>query len=47
MGPQIRPFLLEEPEATLADLRRRLRATEARLNALPQFQTEIDGIRIR
>src|SRR5215472_7012435 len=82
MGPQIRPFLLEEPEATLADLRRRLRQTrwpgpepvpdwsqgvplgylrdlcgywadgydwraaEARLNALPQFQTEIDGVSI-
>ena len=82
MGPQIQPFLLEVPEAVLADLRRRLlqtrwpepetvsdwsqgvplaylrdlcgywadgydwRPAEARLNALPQFQTEIDGIRI-
>ena len=82
MGPQIQPFLLEVPEAVLADLRRRLlqtrwpepetvsdwsqgvplaylrdlcgywadgydwRPAEARLNALPQFQTEIDGLRI-
>ena len=80
--PEILPFLLEVPEAELADLRRRLRqtrwpepepvsdwsqgvplaylrdlceywadgydwrATEARLNALPLFQTAIDGIRI-
>ena len=82
MGPQIQPFLLEVPEAVLADLRRRLlqtrwpepetvsdwsqgvplaylrdlcgywadgydwRPAEARLNALPQFQTEVDGSRI-
>jgi pimeloyl-ACP methyl ester carboxylesterase len=82
MGPRIQPFLLEVPEAELAELRRRLRATrwpepepvpdwsqgvplaylrdlceywadgydwrpaEARLNALPQFQTEIDGLSI-
>ena len=82
MGQEILPFLIEVPEAGLADLRRRLRqtrwpepepvpdwsqgvplgylrdlcqywadgydwrATETRLNALPQFQTEIDGIRI-
>src|SRR6266513_392757 len=60
MGQEILPFLIEVPEAGLADLRRRLlqtrwpepetvsdwRPTEARLNALPQFQTEIDGIRI-
>ena len=82
MGQEILPFLIEVPEAELAELRRRLRqtrwperetvadwsqgvplaylrdlcaywangydwrATEARLNALPQFQTEIDGIRI-
>ena len=82
MGLQVLPFLLDVPEAQLADLRRRLRATrwpepepvpdwsqgvplaylrdlceywadgydwrpaEARLNALPQFQTEIDGLSI-
>jgi pimeloyl-ACP methyl ester carboxylesterase len=82
MAKEILPFLVEVPEAELADLRRRLlqtrwpepepvpdwsqgvplgylrdlceywadgydwRATETRLNALPQFQTEIDGIRI-
>src|SRR3954452_23677210 len=82
MGQEILPFLLDVPEAELADLRRRLRQTrwpaaepvsdwsqgvplgylrelcgywadgydwraaEARLNALPLYQTEIDGIRI-
>ena len=82
MGLQILPFLLDAPEAQLADLRQRLRATrwpepepvpdwsqgvplaylrnlceywadgydwrpaEARLNALPLFQTEIDGLSI-
>src|ERR1700748_304119 len=82
MGLEISPFLLEVPEAELADLRQRLRQTrraeagpvpdwsqgvplaylrelcgywadgydwraaEARLNALPLFQTDIDGIRI-
>src|SRR5438094_327030 len=82
MAKEILPFFAEVPEAELADLRRRLRATrwpepepvpdwsqgvplaylrdlcqywadgydwratEARLNALPQFQTEIDAIRI-
>jgi pimeloyl-ACP methyl ester carboxylesterase len=82
MGQEILPFLLDVPEAQLADLRRRLRATrwpepepvpdwsqgvplaylrdlceywaqgydwrpaEARLNALPLFQTEIDGLSI-
>ena len=82
MGQEILPFLIEVPEAELAELRRRLRqtrwperetvadwsqgvplaylrdlcaywangydwrATEARLNALPQFETEIDGIRV-
>jgi pimeloyl-ACP methyl ester carboxylesterase len=82
MGQEILPFLLDVPEAQLADLRQRLRQTrwpatepvsgwsqgvpleylrdlcgywangydwraaEARLNALPLFQTEIDGVRI-
>ena len=82
MGQEILPFLLDVPEAELADLRRRLRQTrwpaaepvsdwsqgvplgylrelcgywadgydwraaEARLNALPLYQTEIDGLRI-
>src|SRR2546423_7061022 len=82
MGQEILPFLLDVPEAQLADLRQRLgqtrwpgpepvsdwsqgvpleylrdlcgywadgydwRAAEARLNALPLFQTEIDGVRI-
>jgi epoxide hydrolase len=82
MDQEILPFLIDVPEAELADLRRRLRqtrwperepvpdwsqgvplaylrdlcsywadgydwrATEARLNALPLYQTEIDGIRI-
>jgi pimeloyl-ACP methyl ester carboxylesterase len=82
MGQEILTFLLDVPEAQLADLRRRLRATrwpepepvpdwsqgvplaylrdlceywaqgydwrpaEARLNALPLFQTEIDGLSI-
>src|SRR5512144_1848816 len=78
----IRPFLIDVPEAALADLRKRISATrwptkelvgdrsqgvqlatlrdlarywsteydwracEARLNALPQFTTEIDGVTI-
>src|SRR5437773_5253403 len=80
MGQEILPFLIEIPEAVLADLRRRLlqtrwpepetvsdwsqgvpldylrdlcgywadgydwRRLEARLNALPQFTTELDGV---
>jgi epoxide hydrolase-like protein len=82
MGQEIVPFLLDVPEAQLADLRQRLRQTrwpeeepvsdwsqgvplaylrelcgywadgydwraaEARLNALPLYQTEIDGVGI-
>src|SRR5690606_21784004 len=53
----IRPFPINIHEAALADLHRRLLATrwtteynwrtcEARLNALPQFVTRIDGIDI-
>ena len=81
--PAIRPFRIEAPEGSLADLRRRLaaarwpdretvtdqsqgvqlakmealvrhwgtdydwRKAEARLNALPQFVTEIDGLDIQ
>jgi len=81
-GDAIRPFKVNVPEATLADLRRRIKATrwpsreivndssqgvqlattqelarywatdydwrkvEARLNALPQFLTQIDGVDI-
>nr|WP_294530946.1 epoxide hydrolase family protein [uncultured Rhodopila sp.] len=81
-GDAIRPFKIDVPDETLADLRRRLAATrwpdketvadesqgvplatlqqlvlywqtdydwrkvEARLNALPQFMTEIDGLDI-
>jgi epoxide hydrolase len=82
MGEGITPFLIDVPDADLADLRRRLRqtrwpepepvsgwsqgvplaylrdlcgywageydwrATEARLNGLPQFRTVIDGLAI-
>jgi pimeloyl-ACP methyl ester carboxylesterase len=82
MGEGITPFLIDVPDADLADLRRRLRqtrwpepepvsgwsqgvplaylrdlcgywageydwrATEARLNGLPQFRTVIDGLTI-
>src|SRR6266576_2411489 len=82
MGQEILPFLIEVPEAGLADLRRRLlqtrwpepetvsdwsqgvplaylrelcgywaegydwRATEARLNALPQYRAVVDGLGI-
>jgi len=82
MDQEIVPFLIDVPEAELANLRERLRqtrwpepelvpdwsqgvplaylrdlcgywadgydwrATEARLNALPQFQTVIDGLNI-
>ena len=49
----IRPFRINVPEEVLVDLRQRSgrqmydwRKVEARLNALPQFITEIDGLDI-
>jgi hypothetical protein len=50
----IRPFRVNVPEAELTELRRRYwtteydwRKVEAKLNALPQFMTEIDGLDIQ